>query len=342
MGGVLEPGYKPYVDDPDFVASDEMVYGREALPPQSSSVSLLSGRPDRVQFGPNCSTASSDSSGNIHVDQSGSKDDPGLTCHWPVVGPKREHRWTNRLLVVPKLKFAFCYIEKNACTQFNILINRLNGIRASPGTTVFMRSSHEALGIPFEDITPENGWRKAIFLRDPSERFLSAWRSKCVEWENEGRHCFGGERVRENDTNSVVANFEKVVKTHLLTYRRLRDNTADGTYNAHYDPQTRFCGGEPLESYSFVGRLVGEPLRVHSQVTDMLTKVAQAPPRLLRRAGVDTVFPVHRKLGHHTDTSETLVQSYSNPDVYDMVRSAFAEDYRLSAAPQIRKVVSVE
>jgi len=260
---------------------------------------------------------------------------PKHTCSRPSLGPQYMEQWSNRLLVVPKLKFAFCYIEKNACTQFNTLMNRLNRYEYS-GNAVFLKSSYQTFNMDSEEINKANGWRMAVFLRDPSERFLSAWMSKCVAWEDKGANCLGGRRVSGNDSNSGISSFETMVDRDLPAYVYLRDHRWGGAYNSHYDPQANFCNGLNLADFDYVGHLVGNPDVVHDQVQKMLRDVAMVPENEMESAGVESIFPRDQVEGHHSayfgfnDTSAMLNSFYASPLVREAVSEAFRSDYDLT------------
>jgi hypothetical protein len=165
------------------------------------------------------------------------------------------------ILVVPKLKLIFCFIPKVACTQFNRLINELNGMTHRLGANcgshdpIFASSVRygHTIGNKWSwDLMEDKAWTKAVFLRDPLERLVSAHRSKC---ENE--ECGG----------CLEHNFTKGILEDLLV-----------NDNMHYLPQHHFCGdphrNETLETtlkhYHFVGHLTENHAKVAHQVESML------------------------------------------------------------------------
>jgi hypothetical protein len=256
---------------------------------------------------------------------------PPRDGEWPFIGPHEGNRrgWENRLLIVPGKKFAFCYIEKNACTQFNRLVNALNGMSSMDKIPFWKSNSEGKFKYYFKDelhpISEENGWKMAIFLREPAERFLSAWLSKCDAWEYGGIDCLGP-RVTDLPESKKVELFEKTVLELLPQYMdRMR---VDGSYNAHYDPQNIFCGGRRLEEYDFVGELSGSPEHIQEQVVDMLKRDAgmeESDPLMdLPRK----LFPSHSTAGHGTGSTNLMSLFYRNATIYDKVKEFYAEDYR--------------
>ncbi|CAK0841309.1 unnamed protein product [Prorocentrum cordatum] len=202
------------------------------------------------------------------------------------------------------------------------------------------------------DVSKENGWRFGMFLRDPAERFLSSWLSKCVLWEDDGRMCLG-RRVPSSNRSSWVPAFEEVVDWMLPEYMMATGHL--GVFNAHYDPQHVFCGGKPLDEYDFVGVCCRG---MASQVRSMLEGAASLPkdhpiwsmlPQLFPAPGPGSgirgpipgpasesaMGPDH--LRHHTGAEGLMGEFYRDPATFDKVVTAYAEDYRrfLSRAPHL-------
>merc|ERR1740138_356089 len=89
-------------------------------------------------------------------------------------------------------------------------------------------------------ISQAHGWNMAIFVREPAERFLSAWLSKCDVWEHGGIDCLGPQ-ITDMPISTKVELFEKTVVELLPEY--MARSRKFGAFNAHYDPQHLFCGG---------------------------------------------------------------------------------------------------
>jgi len=249
----------------------------------------------------------------------------------PILGPRSDSNWTNRLLVWPSQKFAFCWIEKNAGTEFSILMNNLTGaaVDETVGNSMgYFSSSWANLGdsdiIP-EKISRANGWRLGIFVRDPAERLLSAWSSKCQAWENGGRNCLGRKQVPNDLSEEAVNNFESMVRDLLPKY--MAERRERGYFNAHYDPQSTFCGAKEATAYNFIGHLSGQSDEVHDQVADMLCSVAHVPPQHAIWSILPTIFPRQFAAGHHTDAGARMTAFYRSPDVRAAVAREYAADY---------------
>merc|ERR1719215_1741217 len=183
------------------------------------------------------------------------------------------------------------------------------------------------MDVPLESISHENGWRKAVFLRDPLERFLSAYLSKCVAWEDGGVNCLGGRRATESNAR---IRFEQMVMAALTEYQRYRLYFGN-TYNAHYDPQSSFCDSADIATYDYVGFLSNKAsLSVHDQVGEMLTKVAKVPSSRLDEvmSFVDELFPRDGVAGHSTNSTQQFSSFFRNPEIVSAARDFFSEDYK--------------
>jgi len=241
--------------------------------------------------------------------------------------------WRTRLLVWPEGKFAFCYVEKVAGTQFNVLMNVLNhGWDRMPYP--HCKSAYYAMKVPFDKVRKDKGWKIGIFLRDPAERLLSAWRSKCQLMEEDGFNCLGQQKATNGTGPEALQEFERMATEYLPTYMRELERMGDGEMgfiNAHYDPQSLFCGGRRIEDYDFVGHLSGDHAAVRQQVVSMMTTTANVSREDGRFANfwhrLDQVFPANRTSGHSTGSTSAMATFYRSPAVYDQVTQAYRQDY---------------
>jgi hypothetical protein len=256
---------------------------------------------------------------------------------FPFAGPMPSPHWENRLLVAPDRKFAFCYIEKNACTQFNLLVNGLNGMRTDDKIP-FWKSNSDGKFKYFKVFqahqnSQADGWSTSIFVREPTERFLSAWLSKCDAWEYGGIDCLGP-RITNLSLNKKVELFEKMVVELLPQY--MAKAQATGAFNAHYDPQHLFCGGRNMSEYAFVGLLEGSPASIHKQVKHMMSVYAHAKPQSGAMRVASRLFPEKARAGHKTNTVDLIKAFYRNRTILQMVMDQYARDYDW-AGPQVRE-----
>jgi len=228
-------------------------------------------------------------------------------------------------LIVPKLKLAFCYLPKVACSNFKDLMNNLNGF---PKSTEgfghdYLRSSRRAMKVNADTITKRNGWKFAIFTRDPALRYLSAFGSTCVSKDDSGRfeHSFEccGPLVKSNrlPAATMVQAFQERVMSDLQKGIVNMDD--------HWSQQVtvlRQCGWNWFrpEKLDFHGRLAGN---VNAQVKAMLKMVNKVDDAL-----VDRLFPKHHVAGHKSPIHVPVEEFYNNKTVLEAVKKLYEDDYR--------------
>jgi len=251
-----------------------------------------------------------------------------------------------RLLVVPEHKLMFCFIEKNACSQFNGLMNDLNGVH---GDRLYFGSS--ALShfnwtqAELEEALTDSSWYKAVFLRDPMERLLSAFVSKCLPpeegsaLEGFGSSCLFYENQAASRQPPKFSDFVEMLARKVGDEQRpeCEWGTPEGCQQPHaYDPhfvrQTDFCGGVDLNDYDFVGDLGGN---VSQQVKRMLMEVGAAadllsvdkyfPPEGVRHA--KTLQRPEHTLSHASDPAVSTGY-YKDPETVSLTHAIYAEDYK--------------
>lgn len=97
--------------------------------------------------------------------------------------------FTTRMQVISKRRAVFCAIPKVGLTQFYMLMQRLGGRNASYQDFLEPRDRGEdrlAAWFASADYWKDHRWKLLTFVRDPLERFLSAFMDKCLE---DSTHC---------------------------------------------------------------------------------------------------------------------------------------------------------
>jgi len=232
-------------------------------------------------------------------------------------------RWQNRMLVVPEHKFAFCYIEKVACTQFNLMMNRLNGRDEGH---VFFVSNVDKFNLTLQDISRKKGWFRGIFLRKPLYRFLSAYESKCLPHHDGDQNQCITNPVSEIVTNTMTSSLDGSRARHFRNAVKALETYESGI-NPHYDPMSDFCGGLSgnLSDYDFVGHLDRGYRSVHQQVGQMLRQVG-----INFDSHLQNMFPENKpNTSKHTTNTQTDFRSYYDREAQQRVRNYYTEDYRL-------------
>jgi hypothetical protein len=246
-------------------------------------------------------------------------------------------------IAVPSHRLLLCKLNKVASQQFGALFNALRGSYAERGVP------DKPLGEPtlptLRRLLLDPTWHKAVFYREPLERFLSAFTSKCGGADVDGlakcKHAFGP-TVRGGGSRPYIP-FTAAVAA-LATHEPQREK--------HFAPMARACGGLPgtLHLYSTVARLERES--AHEQVGAMLKAVGYDitpassvgkmlattfPPRGVRPRMALTDPEYLRLRGgkrHITAAAAGVEHAYrGNSSMIGAVVRAYREDYELFRIP---------
>ena len=204
----------------------------------------------------------------------------------------------------------FCWIQKVGCTNFKKLFKPLsihiraavpNGNEWTPNKIV-------------NSIMHNTSWHKAVFYREPLERFLSGYLDKCIKEYPHGTYC---QRV----FGKKDATFDEAVRV-LITQN---PDALDG----HFHSQIDFCGGlrNTISHFDTVEMLQPETSR--EKVEEMLRLANITSPNF------DQQFPGldRPKDKHQMQSSKKLESYYNNTQHVGIVVNFFYEDYILFGIP---------
>ncbi|XP_038647075.1 carbohydrate sulfotransferase 14 [Scyliorhinus canicula] len=156
------------------------------------------------------------------------------------------------ILVNDEYKFLYCYVPKVACSNWKRVIKVLNG--ALDNVHVQIKMDHKNDLVFLGDLkNSEIKYRlkhyyKFLFVRDPMERLLSAYRNKFGEIEAYQRR-YGMEIVRRYRKNVGQSRGDDVTFTEFLQY--LVDEDVE-TMNEHWMPIYNLC--QPCAvTYDYIG-----------------------------------------------------------------------------------------
>ena len=281
-------------------------------------------------------------------------------------------QWS-KLRIVPSHRLLFCAIEKNANTAFEDLLCSLS--HADRPQWMRWTAAHwrtwadfeldcrwastyplnQGYSMPqaiaaFKHVTP--GWTSAVFLRDPLERFLSGWLSKCTPGHDLDRE------VCTKLFGSPNASFAHAA----ATIGALSGDVPDGVAEDHFRLQSAFCGGA-IARGEFDLVYVLDRATSRDNVADMLRHVGitqptkatsafnyhfRAPPSSAPPAAEEPPAAAEGVLGvlppltdahggnfeHTTNAHSRRALYYSDPVVVRAVLRHYAPDYR--TLPKIR------
>ena len=158
------------------------------------------------------------------------------------------NRWEN-LLLAPERKVAICAIEKNGWTIMSPLMSLMNSVNLThrlPSRTMCAyhnRNCPAAFGQEWRNTSRLKGifddpdWRTAVVLREPIERYISGYNSKCNHSIATDR---GGPKTCEHLLRIAAPDVHLNSVAHRLTAPQI---WARGIKDPHWAPQHTFCGG---------------------------------------------------------------------------------------------------
>jgi len=235
-------------------------------------------------------------------------------------------------IVVPEHKLLFCYMEKVGCTNFNNLFRflreRYDPSQAEMGP--WQRNNPVERGVAklkLKDLLIDKSWHKAIFYREPMERFVSAFRSKCEgadgkEGHDHCKHMFGNENVSFDEAVSQIRKFDA---------NHGDDIAAEKALDEHFRQQTDFCGGlaATLRYYDTVEELDRDT--AHVKVAKLLETIgvkAETVPHF------NQLFPPlgdesWERKGHNTNSGDELREYFpeDNPNLALALMHHYRRDY---------------
>ena len=231
--------------------------------------------------------------------------------HWTPHSKTTTLSWFDRVSTLEKgVDVLTCGIEKNGITLLTRIIAEVMGQKVQwfPANPSTVGLSLEAFKDRLGDAS--NSWRKLVVYRDPMERFLSAYRSKCLlaDGDRNGRmHCHN--LFRLNDSQISVLN----VASRLPQY---------GHHNPHWATQTSFCGGTVGSMWTSY---------THHVSFNNLSGIADAfkgrvPPKTFERIRIELQPAAPGK--HITDAKGHVQADLGSQAVRRLLYDFYSDDYR--------------
>lgn len=244
-------------------------------------------------------------------------------------------RLTENFVIVPEYKLMLCYVEKVACKNFNRITCMLRAPELHGGkgcnSHVWFRNTPAVHGLQLQDLKRmlvDPAWHKAVFYREPLERFASAFSSKCEQSDGDGAQiCTGA--LGANSTvpkRDVMNNMSERIRRFAIAATRL---ASPRRFDRHFQPQSLFCGGlgRSLDRYDTVERLDRDTS--HIKVDALLARVGVNESERARVLAKTFPLPVRRRLAHDTYASRRLLAYYETPKIVRQVVRFFVDDYLL-------------
>lgn len=233
-------------------------------------------------------------------------------------------------IVIEEYKLVLIVSAKCGCTNLKMLARRMSGFknyrdRAFPDGRPFLHNT-ERNGLTYlfnfdrkraSEIMTSPQWTRAVFVRDPKERFLSAYLDKAV---NENfylvNHCCKDKKTCGNYGKISLNNFYEIVKTCST------DN--------HWRAQSKTVDEKYWPYVNFVGHL--ETAR--ADIETLLRRVNAWDKYGKSGWGAhmnETIFDLAKNEKdpgrHHATSARTQMKKYYTPEMERKIEQLYIDDY---------------
>lgn len=250
------------------------------------------------------------------------------------IHPNREDL-LDKIMIIPEHKLLFCWIDKVAGTAFNDLFLHVRSkyepeqARFAQPYTRFHHNDMDHFNWTEAQLIgaiKSDEWHKAVFYRDPVERFASGYASKCLGDDSD----IDGRRRCKEMFGSETVPFDTAVET--LNYYSEHFGSNDTMLEVHWRRQSDYCGGLSwsIKYYQTVVQLDRETARM--DVEKLLDKVGINPQEVPQ---FDELFPPPEDTEwtedpHNKNTSGELEEYYpaDQPQLLQDVVRFYEQDYR--------------
>ena len=262
------------------------------------------------------------------------------------------------LYYIPKAKLIFCGVPKVGISEWIKFFRYVYGAKDYLSLPHFKldRTELVATSLPkskLEELLKDPTWTKAVFLRNPYDRLLSAYSDKIVKHSyTQSVFGIGDKNLPENER--PILNFSDFVD--LVTDETAMNDCTDPKglkpcTDPHWRPQLLTCGLDyVLPHFDFIGNM--DHIALHTRLLlervglweeygqsfddgqgslNPSTSVCAVPPP--QRASNDTVVGFNQRgaskhgLHAHATGSKSLFDQLYTPDIQAKVRRAYALDF---------------
>ena len=224
--------------------------------------------------------------------------------------------------VVPEYNLLFCRIHKAGSSALNHLLPAIAPppYPNHPTWTHYQASDYGLIASDMSRIIQDSSWMKVVIYRDPLEKFLSAYRSKCEDFDNDG--------VCETVFNNHRPAFPEAIRR--LFFKE------DVYPDSHFAPQASICNLRRTLPY-FDERFVLDPSTSYATILRILED-AKIPMTESLTKKLDAIFPPpgSESSSHHNTHSadhSTLLGYYSHDCFIKLMVHYYQEDYTLLELP---------
>lgn len=246
------------------------------------------------------------------------------------------------LFIDPASNFAFCAIQKNACTQWltvlrNVMENRTQEGFAKPAFDIG-RISQEKHGIDkIKDIFESTTSTVVVMVRDPLARFASVFLNKCFDQNCTNRFCLPRTALPPRGQSELIPKGQPISFRHALDWI-LNDSTNILQIDGHWSLQSNRCGmsNGSLEKYfTIVGKMTKATLQ-------------QDAARIMETAGIDRYNIATRGSNgtkfwndggvkykqYREESEEDVLRKLFTPETARQLMKKFQQDYDTFQLPE--------
>uniref|UniRef100_A0A3Q1FVN3 Carbohydrate sulfotransferase n=1 Tax=Acanthochromis polyacanthus TaxID=80966 RepID=A0A3Q1FVN3_9TELE len=170
-------------------------------------------------------------------------------------------RQVSRIYVEDRSRLLYCEVPKVGCSNWKRVLMVLSGATASAIRDIPHNAAHKANHLRRLDSYDPDGiaqrllsYTKVLFVREPLERLVSAFRDKFENPESYYHSRFGRaiiSRYRVNATLTALRSGDNVTFIEFIQY--LLDDRRPVGMDIHWQPVSQLCN-PCLLSYDFIGR----------------------------------------------------------------------------------------
>ncbi|KAL4226876.1 hypothetical protein ACF0H5_014855 [Mactra antiquata] len=236
----------------------------------------------------------------------------------------------DHIVVDDRYKVMYCYVPKVACTNLKRVFLMLTG-QMNVTDPLLLKSAdvHSSLDhyLSYLDSFPAAGikyrfhhYKKVIFVREPLERLLSAFRNKFLQRGNSYFKLHFGKtiikRYRDNPSNESLNKGEDVTFTEFVQYL-LDPKTIEKGYNEHWQSFYDLCHPCNIQ-YNYIGKY--ETL---DRDVDELLKILKVHDKIH--------FPERTDMYKTSKTEDMLLNFFRilDPDTLRKIIDVYEKDYKV-------------